>query len=102
MLTSDNKGIHKFILDRITQINDEIVNDDPKYRELLEQVDVRKKQIAAKLPPEDKKLLEDYEGSWLAQLCRQEEIIYSEGLMEGMVFGYWVALVSRGIEKIVV
>jgi hypothetical protein len=66
MLTSDSKGIQKFILDRITQINDEIVNDDPEYRELLEKVDERKKQIVAKLPPEDKKLLEDYEGSWLA------------------------------------
>ena len=43
MLTSDSKGIQKFILDRITQINDEIVNDDPEYRELLEQVDERKK-----------------------------------------------------------
>jgi hypothetical protein len=102
MLTSDSKGIQKFILDRIIQINDEIVNDDPAYRELLEQLDERKKQIAAKLPPEDKKLLEDYEGSWLAQICRQEEIIYNEGLMEGMLFGYWVALVSQGIEKIIV
>ena len=102
MLTYKSTGIQKFILDRICQINDEIVNDDPEYRELLEQVDEWKKQIAAKLPPEDKKLLEDYEGSWLAQIWRQEEIIFSEGLMEGMMFGYWVALVGRGVEKIVV
>ena len=58
------------------------------------------KKIAAKLTPEDQQLLEDYEGSWLAQLCRQEEIIFSEGLMEGMMFGYWVALVGGGVEKI--
>ena len=67
---------------------------------MLEQVGARKRQIVAKLPPEDKGLLEDYEDSWLAQLCRQEEILYSEGLMEGMVFGYWVAEVSRRVNNI--
>ena len=102
MLDYHSTGIQKFILDRLTQINDEIVNDDPKYRELGKQVDEWKKQIAAKLPPEGHKLLEDYEGSWMAQLCRQEEIIFNEALMEGMIFGYWVALVARGVEKITV
>jgi flagellar biosynthesis/type III secretory pathway protein FliH len=102
MLTYKNNGIQKYILDRICQINDEIIIEDPEYQELLEQVDQHKKQITAKLPPEDHKLLEDYEGRWIAQLCRQEEIIFNEALMEGMLFGYWVALVARGVEKITV
>ena len=34
-------------------------------------------------------MLKRYEGSWLAQICRQEEIIFNEALMEGMMFGYW-------------
>ena len=102
MLTSDSTGIQKFILDRITQINDEIIIHDPEMLELMERVDERKKQLAAKLPPEDKELLEDYEGSWMAQLCRQDEIIFNEALMEGMLFGYWVAMVGRGVEKIIV
>jgi hypothetical protein len=74
MLTSDSKGIQKFILDRITHINDEIVNHDPEYWELLEQVDGRKKQIVAKLPTEDKNLLEDYEGSWLARYAARRRL----------------------------
>jgi hypothetical protein len=102
MLTYKNTGIQKYILDRICEIDDEIVNEDPEFMELGERVDEWKKQLAAKLPPEDEKLLEDYEGSWIAQLCRQEEILFSEALMEGMMFGYWVALVGRGGEKITV
>jgi len=41
--------------------------------------------------------LEDYAGSWIARLCRQDENVFSEGLMEGMMArkrdGYWVAMV---------
>ena len=92
MLNYHGTGIQKYILDRLTQIDDEIINNDPKYRELMEQVDEWKKKIAAKLPPEDQELLENYEGRWIARLCRHEEIIFNEALMEGMMFGYWVAV----------
>jgi hypothetical protein len=102
MLTYKNTGIQKYILDRICEIDDEIVNEDPEYQKPGELVDEWKKQLAAKLPPEDEKMLGDYEGSWVAQLCRQEEIIFNEALMEGIMFGYWVAMVNRGGEKIVV
>jgi hypothetical protein len=100
MLTYKNTGIQKYILDRICEIDDEIVNEDPEYRELGERVDECKQQLTAKLPPEDEKMLEKYEGSWVAQVCRQEEILFNEALMEGMMFGYWVAVVGRGVEKI--
>jgi hypothetical protein len=72
MLNYHCTGIPKYILDRICQIDDEIVNDDPQYRELGKQVD----EWNAKLPPEDHQLLEDYEGGWMAQLCRQEELVF--------------------------
>ena len=100
MLDYRSTGIQKYILDRLTLINDEVVNKDSEYRELLQKVNQRRKQIAAKLSIEDQDLLEAYEGSWLAQICRQEEIVYNEGLMDGIMFGYWVALVGRGVEKI--
>ena len=35
MLTYKSADIKKLILNRICQIDDEIVNDDPEYRELL-------------------------------------------------------------------
>jgi hypothetical protein len=56
MLDYHCTGIQKFILDRITQIHEEIVKDDPEFRELGERPDELLKQIAAKLIPEDKKL----------------------------------------------
>ena len=102
MLTYKDTGIQKFILDRLTQIHDEIVFHDPEHRELGERPDELLKLIAAKLTPEDKKLLDEYEDIWIYQINRQDEIIYSQGLMDGIMFGYWVALVSRGVEKIVV
>jgi hypothetical protein len=100
MLTDKNTGIQNYILDRICEIDDEIVPEDPEYQELGKPVDECKQQLAAKLPPEDAKLLENYERSRVTQVCRHEEILFSEGLMEGMMFGYWVAAISQGVDKV--
>ena len=102
MLTDKNTGIQKFILDRILQIHEEIVKDDPEFKKLWERPNELLKLIAAKLTPEDKKLLDEYENNWIYPVNRQDEIIYSQGLMDGMVFGYWVAAVGQGVEKIVI
>ena len=101
MLTDKDLGIKKFILDRIVQINDEIVESDPEYKKLEERPNELLRQMAAKLTPEDKeRLMKEYDNTYYGPICRREEIIYSEALMEGMIFGYWVALVVRGVEKI--
>ncbi len=44
--------------------------------------------------------MKEYDNTYYGPICRREEIIYSEALMDGMMFGYWVALVGQGIEKI--
>ena len=98
MLTDKDLGIKKLIYNRVRQIDEEIVDDDPEYRKLSERVDQWKQRIAAKLPPEDQQLLEVYEGCWLALVCRHKEIHFSEGLTEGMIFGYWVAMIGQGVE----
>jgi hypothetical protein len=101
MLSDKDLGIKKFILDRIMQINDEIVESDPEYKELEECPNELLKLIAAKLTPEDnERLMKEYDNTYFGPICRREEIIYSEALMEGIVLGYWVALVARGVEKI--
>ena len=102
MLDYHSTGIQKFILDRLTQIHDEIVKDDLEHRELGERPDELLKLIAAKLTPEDRKLLDEYEDIWIYQINRQDELIYNQGLMDGIMFGYWVAMVGRGVEEIVV
>ncbi|HBF38228.1 MAG TPA: hypothetical protein DDW50_13010 [Firmicutes bacterium] len=100
MLTDKDLGIKKFILDRIMQIDDEIVKDDPEYKELGERPDELLKLVAAKLSPEDSKLLKEYDNTYFGPICRREELIYSQALMDGILLGYWVAVVGQGIEKI--
>jgi hypothetical protein len=100
MLTDKDLGIKKFILDRIMQIDDEIVKDDPEYKELGERPAELLKLVAAKLSPEDNKLLKEYDNIYLGPICRRDELIYSAALMDGILLGYWVAVVGQGIEKI--
>ena len=101
MLTDQDLGIKKFILDRLDQINDEIVKDDPEYKQLGERPNELLELAAAKLSPEDNKLLREYDNIWFEQICRRDELIYSAALMDGILLGYWVAMVGKG-EKIVV
>ena len=77
MLTYKDIGIKKFILDRICQIDDEIVNVDPEYNKLGERPDELLKLVAAKLTPEDNKLLKEYDDIWFEQITRRDELIYT-------------------------
>jgi len=53
--------------------------------------------MAAKLSLEDnERLLKEYDNTYFGPICRREELIYSQALM----FGYWVAMVGQGVEKI--
>ena len=102
MLTSDSQGIQKFILDWLVQIHDETLNHDPELKELGVISGLIFERLRAKLPAEERQLLDDYDDARVNQTNRQDEIIFSQGLMEGMVFGYWVARVSQGVEKITI
>ena len=100
MLSDQDLGIKKFILDRLDQINDETVEADPEYKELGERPNELLELAAAKLSPEDNKLLKEYDDIWFLQICRRDKLIYSAALMDGILIGYWVAMVGRGMEKI--
>jgi hypothetical protein len=100
MLNSNSQGIPKYILDRLIKIHDEILIHDPEYQELGEKPGEIFKRLCANLPPEYNQLLDEYDCGRMNQMNRQDEIIYSQALMDGMIFGYWVAIVSQGIGKI--
>ena len=100
MLTYKDTGIQKFILDRLNQIHDEVVFHDPEHREMGEEPAKLMEQLNAKLVPEDQKVLDRFDCARTEQMLRQDEIIYSQGLMDGILLGYWVAMVGQGVEKI--
>ncbi|HBF37482.1 MAG TPA: hypothetical protein DDW50_09200 [Firmicutes bacterium] len=73
----------KFILDRIMQI-DEIVEKDSEYKNLGERPGELLELAAATLTPEDSKLLKEYDDIWFHQICRRDELVYSQALMDGI------------------
>ena len=50
--------------------------------------------VAAKLSPEDNQLLKEYDDIWFDQIIRRDELIYNAALMDGILLGYWVAMVG--------
>jgi hypothetical protein len=100
MLSYKSAGIKKLIFDRICQIDEAIVEEDPEYQRLKERPGELFKLLAAKLSPEDKKLLNEYDDKYFEQVTRRDELYYSRGLMEGIILCYWVLAVGRGEEEI--
>ena len=100
MLDSTSGGIYQFIFERLIQIHDEIVFHDPEYRKLGEEPQQIMKQLNEELTPAGQERLDRFDCSRTEQMNRQDELIYSQALMDGILFGYWVALIGRGVEKI--
>ena len=57
-------------------------------------------RLNAKLTAEDQKILDRFDCARTEQRSKQDEIIYSQALMDGILIGYWVAMIGRGVEKI--
>jgi len=58
------------------------------------------KLLAAKLSPENNKILNEYDAKHFQQIIRRDELYYSRGLMEGFILCYWVLAVGRGEQEI--
>jgi hypothetical protein len=96
MLSSKSKGIQAFIFNRLYQIHEEILSEDPEYRELGRQQRVLLDRVFASLPPEERQMLDEYDAGRTAQMNRQDELVYGQGLLDGILLGLWVERVGRG------
>ncbi len=102
MLSDQSKGFQKLIFDRICQIHDEILVNDPEYKELDKVPSELFNRLWDKLSQEDRDLLDDYSSESMQQLNRQDEILYTRGLMDGIVLCRWIERIGRGeLESIV-
>jgi hypothetical protein len=101
MLGDDSQGIYEFILDRILKIHDKILPSDAEYQQLGERTDEIRKLLVPNLGPKEITLFDDFDCSRAAQMNRQDELIYSQGLMDGIILADWVERIKRGEELVV-
>ena len=99
MLNHKSPGIHRYIFERICQIHDEILVHDREYKELGKVPSELFQRLFAKLPDEDREILDEYSSEFLKQLSRQDEVLYSRGLLDGIRLCYWVERIGRGEEQ---
>ena len=98
MLGDDSKGIYEFICDRLYKLHEEHLPTDPEYQELGAKHKAIMDQLWDSLDPEKRKLLDQFDCGRTAQMCRQDELIYSRGLMDGIILADWVERIKRGEE----
>ncbi len=99
MLTYKDTGIKKYIFERICQIHDEILVNDDEYRELGQIPTELFHRLFAKLPTGDRQILDQYSSEFMKRLNRQDEILYSRGLMDGIFLCRWIDRIGSGEEK---
>lgn len=90
MSNSNSKDIKEIIYDRIYKIHKEILPRDRQYRELGKTPTEILRQLFDSLTPEAKEKLNDYDEALTLQMNRQDAVVYSRGLVDGILFGYWV------------
>jgi hypothetical protein len=101
MLGDDSNGIREFILDRLDQIHEENVLNDLEYQKLGAKPKAAMDQLWKSLDPDNRKLLDEFDCGRMAQMCRQDELIYSRGLMDGIRLADWLERIKRGEELVI-
>jgi len=100
MLDSISRPIKEFIFDQIHKIHKNILPRDRVYLELGKKPAEIMQQLIANLTPEEEEMLNEYDEAQAFQMNRQDEIIYSRGLVDGILLGYWVDQTRREPERV--
>lgn len=93
------KYIREFISERIYRIHESILPRDKEYLELGKKPAEIMRQLIAGLTPEKQEMLNEYDEAQTLQMNRQDEIIYSRGLVDGILLGYLVDQTRREPER---
>jgi len=99
MLNDKSPGIQRYICERIRQIRDEILINDNDYWELRKIPSELFHRLFKKLSEEDREILDQYSSELMKQLNRQDEILYSRGMMDGIFLCRWIERIGSGEEK---
>ncbi len=99
MLLSDSEDIQKIIFDRLDKIHERILPLDREYVELEKKPEEILQQLLTTLPSEQQNLLDDYDSSRTALMNRQDELVYIQGMADGILLGRWVDQLRQGAEK---
>jgi len=97
---NDIGNIIDFIFARLCKIHDEILPHDRKYCELGEKPEGILRRLNDSLTPEQWRLFNEYDIAQNLQMNRQDEVVYSWGLVDGIYLSYWVDRVRREPEQV--
>ncbi len=53
-------------------------------------------QLWARLTPEEQGIFDEFDINRTMQMNRRDELIYSRGLMDGIILAAWVERIKRG------
>lgn len=99
MFTSNSKGIHEFIFDRLAKIHAELLPTNREYQELRKKPAEIINRLYAELPAAELDLLDEYDVSRNLQTDRQNELIYGLGVTDGVLLATWIDQVRQNPTK---
>jgi hypothetical protein len=88
--------IHALLIHRLDQICDSLLLNDPGCRRLGEEPDQILQRLIKTLTPEERDLLDDYNSGRNAQEGREGELLYAQGIRDGIRLMDWIERVRAG------
>jgi len=84
MLKNFGQAFNDFISDRTTHIGDNVLIYEKEYIEMSDKLTLLYKSIKELLPDGSKHLIDEYECTANCQLVVTEEVVYQQGLKDGI------------------
>ena len=87
MLKSWTLILNDFLIDRTMELHDHLLPRDREYLRLQKEYSQATDELAARLGPGEYRLFLDYEKAATSLVNRSDELIYKQGLIDGLRLG---------------
>lgn len=82
--------LNDFLIDRTAEIHEALVPRDREYQRLHADFSRTMDQLTAGFDPETYQLFLDYESAATGRVNRSEELVYRQGLIDGLRLGRYI------------
>jgi hypothetical protein len=87
-----------FVKHRTIELVDKFFSQDREYTRLQEELSQELAQLSTGLDPEENQLFQNYQNAAAGRESRRGDLLYQQGLMDGLRLGELIDRISQGIK----
>lgn len=88
--------LNDFLITRTIELHEHFLPHDQEHSHLQNEYCHTMSQLTARLDPEEYELFLDFESAGNSLMCKDDELIYKQGLIDGLRLGDYIDRIRRG------